>query len=51
LTGRAREYATAPRDTSTKPYLETMDEVLPKIGKTIVGTNPKSIDLPFLRRQ
>jgi membrane protease subunit HflK len=51
FTGLATEYAKAPRETSTRLYLETMDEVLPKIDKTIVGANPKSVDLQFLRKQ
>jgi membrane protease subunit HflK len=44
----ATAYARAPRETSTRLYLETMDEVLPKIDKTIVGADPKSVDLQFI---
>jgi membrane protease subunit HflK len=50
FTGLATEYARAPRDTSTRLYLETMDEVLPKIDKTIVGVDPKTVDLQFIRK-
>jgi len=48
--GLAAEYAKAPRDTATRLYLETMDEVLPRMDKTIVGTRAKSVDLQFLRK-
>ena len=32
-------------------YLETMDEVLPKIDKTIVGADPTSVDLQFVGKK
>jgi membrane protease subunit HflK len=48
--GLAAEYTKAPRDTATRLYLETMDDVLPRMDKTIVGTNAKSVDLQFLRK-
>ena len=51
FTGLAAEYAKAPRETSTRLYLETMDEVLPRIDKTIVGADPKAVDLQFIRKQ
>jgi len=50
FTGLATEYAKAPRDTATRMYLETMDEVLPRIDKTIVGANPKAVDLQFIKK-
>jgi modulator of FtsH protease HflK len=49
FTGLANEYAKAPRETGTRLYLETMDEVLPKIDKTIIGQS-KSVDLQFVRK-
>jgi membrane protease subunit HflK len=51
FSGLAQEYAKAPRETSTRLYLETMDEVLPKIDKTIVGADPKSVDLQFVGKK
>lgn len=50
FTGLATEYAKAPRETSTRLYLETMDEVLPKLDKTIVGADPKAVDLQFVKK-
>jgi len=50
FTGVAAEYAKAPRDTATRLYLETVDEVLPKIDKTIVGADPKAVDLQFVKK-
>jgi membrane protease subunit HflK len=50
FSGLAAEYAKAPRDTATRLYLETIDEVLPKMDKTIVGTDPKAVDLQFIRK-
>jgi membrane protease subunit HflK len=50
FTGLAAEYAKAPRETSTRLYLETMDEVLPKMDKTVVGTTSKTVDLQFFRK-
>ena len=50
FTGIADEYAKTPRETATRLYLETMDEVLPKIDKTIVGADPKAIDLQFVKK-
>ena len=46
----AAEYTKAPRETSTRLYLETMDEVLPKMEKTIVGADPKAVDLQFIKK-
>ena len=51
FSGLAQEYAKAPLETSTRLYLETMDEVLPKINKTIVGADPKSVDLQFVGKK
>jgi membrane protease subunit HflK len=48
--GLAGEYTRAPRETATRLYLETMDEVLPNMNKTIVGTNAKSVDLQFVKK-
>jgi membrane protease subunit HflK len=50
FTGIADEYAKTPRETATRLYLETMDEVLPKIDKTIVGADPKAVDLQFVKK-
>jgi membrane protease subunit HflK len=49
FTGVANEYSKAPTETATRLYLETMDEVLPKMDKTIVGADSKSVELQFLR--
>jgi membrane protease subunit HflK len=49
--GVAGEYAKAPTETATRLYLETMDEVLPKVDKTIVGADPKSVELQFLKKR
>lgn len=46
----AAEYSKAPRETATRLYLETMDEVLPKIDKTVMGADPKSVDLQFIKK-
>jgi membrane protease subunit HflK len=51
FSGLATEYAKAPRETSTRLYLETMDEVLPKLDKTVVGADPKSVDLQFVNKK
>jgi len=51
FSGVAAEYAKAPAETATRLYLETVEEVLPKLDKTIVGADPKSVDLQFLRRR
>jgi modulator of FtsH protease HflK len=45
----AAEYAKAPRETATRIYLETMDDVLPKLDKVVVGDS-KSLDLQFVKR-
>jgi modulator of FtsH protease HflK len=50
FTGVAAEYAKAPRDTASRLYLETMDEVLPKLDKTVMGADPKAIDLQFVKK-
>jgi membrane protease subunit HflK len=51
FSGLAAEYAKAPRETTTRLYLETMDEVLPKMDKTIVGADPRSVDLQFVNKK
>jgi modulator of FtsH protease HflK len=51
FSGVAKEYAKAPAETATRLYLETVEEVLPKLDKTIVGADAKSVDLQFLRRR
>jgi membrane protease subunit HflK len=50
FSGLAAEYTKAPRETATRLYLETMDDVLPKMEKTIVGTDPKAVDLQFIKK-
>jgi membrane protease subunit HflK len=49
FSGAAAEYGRAPRETMTRLYLETMDEVLPKMNRTIIGADPRSVDLQFIR--
>jgi membrane protease subunit HflK len=49
--GVADAYAKAPSETATRLYLETMDEVLPRMDKTIVGADPKSVELQFLKKR
>jgi membrane protease subunit HflK len=51
FTGVAREYARAPQQTATRLYLETIDEVLPRLDKTIVGADAKSVELQFIKRK
>ncbi|HWF85937.1 MAG TPA: FtsH protease activity modulator HflK [Vicinamibacterales bacterium] len=51
FSGLAQEYAKAPRETATRLYLETMEEVLPKMDKTVVGADPKSVDLQFVGKK
>jgi membrane protease subunit HflK len=51
FTGVADEYAKAPRETATRLYLETIDEVLPKMDKTVVGADPKSVELQFVTKK
>jgi hypothetical protein len=34
----------------TDARLETMDEVLPNMNKTILGTNAKPVDLQFVKK-
>jgi membrane protease subunit HflK len=51
FSGLAQEYAKAPLETSTRLYLETIDEVLPKMNKTIVGADPKTVDLQFVGKK
>jgi membrane protease subunit HflK len=51
FSGLAAEYAKAPRETSTRLYLETMDIVLPKMDKTIIGADPGSVDLQFVGKK
>jgi membrane protease subunit HflK len=49
FTAVANEYRKAPKETSTRLYLETMEEVLPKMEKTLVGVDGKAVDLQFIR--
>jgi membrane protease subunit HflK len=51
FSGLAAEYAKAPRETATRLYLETMDVVLPKMDKTIIGADPASVDLQFVGKK
>src|SRR5258708_5891662 len=51
FSGLAQEYAKAPLETSTRLYLETIDDVLPKMNKTIVGADPKTVDLQFVGKK
>jgi membrane protease subunit HflK len=51
FTGVAAEYARAPAETATRLYLETVEEVLPKMDKTIVGAEAASVELQFLRKK
>jgi len=46
----AAEYAKVPRETSTRLYLEAMEEILPRMDKTIVESDAGAIDLDFVRR-
>ena len=49
--GVADEYNKAPRDTAARLYLETMEEVLPKIDKLLMGADPKAVDLQIVKKQ
>jgi membrane protease subunit HflK len=51
FSGVAAEYTKAPHETATRLYLETIDEVLPKMDKTIVGADAKSVELQFLTKK
>jgi len=51
FSGVAAEYSKAPRETATRLYLETMDEVLPRMDKTVVGADARSVELQFLKRR
>jgi membrane protease subunit HflK len=51
FSGVAAEYAKAPAETATRLYLETVEEVLPKMDKTIVGADAASVELQFLRKK
>jgi regulator of protease activity HflC (stomatin/prohibitin superfamily) len=51
FSGLAQEYVKAPLETSTRLYLETIDDVLPKMNKTIVGADPKAVDLQFVGKK
>jgi membrane protease subunit HflK len=46
----AAEYAKVPTETSTRLYLETMEEVLPRMDKTVVDSDARGVDLDFVRR-
>ena len=45
----ALEYAKAPKVTSTRAYLEAMEQILPKLKKVIVDSNG-NVDLTVIRR-
>jgi membrane protease subunit HflK len=45
----AAEYARVPGETSTRLYLEAMEEVLPRMDKTIVESDADAIDFDFVR--
>jgi modulator of FtsH protease HflK len=45
----AAEYAKAPKVTSTRAYVEAMEQILPKIKKVIVDKN-ENLDLTIVRR-
>jgi len=47
----AAEYAKVPAETSTRLYLETMEEVLPRMDKTVVDSGSGAVDLDFVRRE
>ena len=46
----AAEYAKVPNETSTRLYLEAMEEVLPRMDKTVVDSDARGVDLDFVRR-
>jgi membrane protease subunit HflK len=48
--GVADEYSKAPRDTAARLYLETMEEVLPKIDKLLMGADPKAVELQLVKK-
>lgn len=45
----AREYVRVPELTATRLYLEAMEEVLPRMKKTLVEAGTNSIDFDFVR--
>ncbi len=45
----AREYAKAPKVTSTRAYVEAMEQILPKVKKLIVDSNG-NVDISVIRR-
>jgi len=49
FTAVAQEYRRAPKQTSTRLYLEVMEEVLPQMEKTLVGVDGKTVDLQFVK--
>jgi membrane protease subunit HflK len=49
FTAVANEYRKAPTETSARLYLETMEEVLPKMEKTLLGADGKAVELQFVR--
>jgi modulator of FtsH protease HflK len=49
FTSVAQEYRRAPKETSTRLYLEVMEEVLPQMEKTLVGADGKTVDLQFVK--
>jgi membrane protease subunit HflK len=50
FTSVAAEYAKVPGETATRLYLEAMEEVLPRMEKTIVESDAEAIDFDFVRR-
>jgi membrane protease subunit HflK len=46
----AAEYAKVPDETATRLYLEAMEEVLPRMDKTVVDSDARGVDLDFVRR-
>jgi modulator of FtsH protease HflK len=46
----AREYAKAPKVTSTRVYVEAMEQILPKLKKLIVDSSG-NVDLTVIRRE
>ena len=45
----SEEYTRAPQQTATRLYLETLEQVLPAMNKTLVGVDGKTVDLQFFR--
>jgi membrane protease subunit HflK len=49
FTAVAAEYAKAPNETAMRLYLETVEEVLPRMEKTLIGVDGKTVDLQFVK--